>query len=211
MNEGGNMLVGSASMEEFFREAVGTALKRSHLLLSEQAESYVVRLLSEFSRSDRVYAGTERGEEPAMATLLSKAQEAMPDEAVRIYRHMGDSSLYLTGFFTESVQKKTVSVDYYVSMGGSAYASVAGLMRPTAAPASALFAELSERFEQLVDLLNAVSLIAVEGNPALTDSKVYELMERYRKTGRPELLRALENLGIVLRPGLNDDGNDVVH
>jgi hypothetical protein len=124
---------------------------------------------------------------------------------------MGDSSLYLTGFFTESVQKKTVSVDYYVSMGGTAYASAAGLMRTTAARSAAMFAELSERFEKLVELLHAVSLIAIEGNPALTDAKVYELMERYRKTGRPELLRALQNLGIVRKPGLGGDGEEVVH
>lgn len=198
-------------MEEFFRDAVGTALKRTGLSLSEQAESYVVRLLAEFSRSDRAFAGTERGEQPALATLFSRAQEAMPDEAVRIYRHMGDSSLYLSGFFTEAVQKKTVSVDYYVSMGGTAYASAAGLMRTHAARMAALFAELSERFEGLVELLHAVSLVAVEGNPALSDARVYELMEQYRRTGRPEILRALQGLGIVLRPGLGGDGDDVVH
>ena len=197
-------------MEEFFRDAVGAALKRTGLALSEQAEAYVVQLLAEFARSERMYLGTDRGEPPALATMLSRAQEAVPEEALRIYKHMGDSSLYLSGFFTEAVQKKLVSVDYYVSMGESAYASVAGIMRSTAARASALYAELSDRFGELVDLLNAVSLIAVEDNPAVSDGKVFELMERYRRTGRPELLRALAAFGIVLRPGLQN-GDDIVH
>lgn len=205
------MLVGTASMEEFFKDAVGAALKRTGLSLSAQAEHYVVQLLADFSRAENVYAESERGEPAALATLLSRAQEALPEEAVRIYRHMGDRSLYLSGFFTEAVERRLVSVDYYVSMGGSAYASVAGLMRPAAAHVSALFTELSDRFDKLVDLLHAVSLIALEDNPALTDGKVYELMERYRRTGRPELLRALEAWGVVLRPGLSGDGDDVIH
>lgn len=204
------MLVGASSMEEFFREAVGAALKRTGVTLSEQAEAYVVHLLSDFSRSERVYVGTDRGEQPALATMLSRAQEALPEEAVRIYKHMGDSSLYLSGFFTESVENNLVGVDYYVSMGESAYASVSGLMRATAAKASALFSELSDRFGELVDLLNAVSLIAIEDNPAISDGKVFELMERYRRTGRPELLKALAAWGVVLRPGLSND-DDIVH
>lgn len=204
------MLVGASSMEEFFRTAVGAAIQRTGTTLSEQAEAYVVRLLADFARSERVYVGTDRGEQPALATMLSRAQEAVPEEAVRIYKHMGDSSLYLSGFFTEAVEHKLVGVDYYVSMGESAYASVAGLMRTSAAAMAALFSELSDRFGELVDLLNAVSLIAIEDNPAVPDGKVFELMERYRRTGRPELLRALAAYGIVLRPGLNGD-DDVVH
>lgn len=205
------MLIGTASMEEFFREAVATGLKRTGLTLTDQAEAYVVRLLAEFAHADRVFQGTERGDKPALATLLSKAQSLPREEAIPVYRQMGDSSLYLSGFFTEAVKKGLVSVEYYVSMGESAYASVSGLMRPTAAHVSALYAELADRFAALVDLLQAVSLIALEDSPALNDNQVFELMERYRRTGRPELLRALEAWGVVLRPGLGDEGDDIVH
>ena len=149
-----------------------------------------------------------------MAVLLCRAQEAEPSEAVRIYKHMGDSSLYLSGFFQEAVERTAVNVDYYMSMGGSAYASVAGLMRPMAASSSALFAELSDRFCELVDLLAAVSLHGetekAEGKDPPSDKKILELIERYRRTGRPEILQALEAAGVVLRPGMRDD-DDVVH
>lgn len=207
------MLVTASNMREYFREAVVTARQKTRVTMSEHAEAYVVHLLCEFARSENAWAGTDRGEKPAMAVLLSRAQEADPGEAVRIYKHMGDSSLYLSGFFQESVERASVNVEYYVSMGESAYASVAGLMRPMAATSSALFAELSDRFHELVELLIAVSLYGdterSEAGPP-SDRKVLELLERYRRTGRPELLDALEALGVVLRPGLHE-GDDVVH
>lgn len=207
------MLVAASSMEEFFQKVVGSALERTGVRLSAQAEAYVVKLLSDFSRAEKVYAETERGEQPALALMLSRAQEVAPEQAVRIYKHMGDSSLYLSGLFSESVEQRLVSVDYYVSMGETAYSKVAGLMRATAATVSALFDELSDRFAELVELLNTVSLVALEdGAPEVPHEKVFDLMERYRRTGRPELLRALAQYGVVLRPGLQAEGNDdVVH
>lgn len=193
------MLV-SGSMREFFRDALGSALKKNAVRLSDTAQVYLVNLLVEFMRSENVYAGTDKGSGPVLADLFSRAQEADDAEAVRIYKHMGDSSLYLTGFFTEGIG----SVDYYVSMGGSAYSAVAGLMRPTAATSSALFAELSDRFPALVDLLMAMSLSAAPP----TDGRVLSLVERYERTGDPKVLDALKAQGIVLRPGLDLDGRD---
>lgn len=190
-------------MREFFREALGDAMRKSSVKLTDTAQVYLVNLLVEFMRTENVYAGTDKGEKPVLADLFSRALDAEPGEAVRIYKHMGDSSLYLTGFFTEGIE----SVDYYVSMGGSAYANVAGLMRPTAATHSALFAELSDRFPSLVDLLMSMSL----GTAPPNDARVLELVERYRRTGDPKVLDALKAQGIVMRPGLDDDNSSDVN
>jgi aryl carrier-like protein len=198
------MLVAAGSMREYFRDALGTALRKSHLRLSDTAQMYLVNLLVEFMRSENVYAGTDAGERPVLADLFSRARDADPQEAVRIYKHMGDSSLYLTGFFTEAVE--SVGVDYYVSMGGSAYANVAGLMRTTAVTSSALFAELSDRFRELVDLLTAMSLHG-EQTQGLDDARALELVERFKRTGDRKILDTLKAHGIVLRPGIDDDSD----
>jgi hypothetical protein len=200
------MLVASVSMREYFREALTVALRRSGEKLSPDVQAYVVNLLADFARAENVYAGTDRGEKPVFVELLSRAQEAEPQEAVRIYKHMGDSSLYLTGFFTEGME---LGLDYYASMGSTAYASVAGLIRPTAATSSALFAELSDRFRSLVELLTAMSLHGARTAP-VDDVGVLALVERYKRTGEREVLDALQQQGVVLRPGLRDD-DDLVH
>lgn len=197
------MLVASASMRDYFRETLTAALRRHAVRLSETAQAYLVNLCAELSRADALFAGTEHGERPALVDLLARAQEAEPHEALRIYKHMGDSSLVLTGFFREAVEDAG-GVEYYVSMGGGAYANVAGLMRPTAATSSALFAELSDRFRELVELLIAMSMHG-DQTQGLTDVRVLSLVERFEKTGDPRALEALKATGIVLRPGLDDD------
>ncbi len=201
------MLVASASMRDYFRETLTLAMRKRSVRLSETAQAYVVNLCAELSRAENLFAGTEHGERPALVDLLARAQDAEPHEALRIYKHMGDSSLVLTGFFRESVED-TVGVEYYVSMGGGAYANVAGLMRPTAASSSALFAELSDRFRELVELLIAMSMQG-DQTKGLDDVRVLELVERFERTGDPRALEALKATGIVLRPGVDDDDHGV--
>ena len=206
------MLIAQTNMREYFREALSVALRKKGVDVTETAQAYLVHLLAEFGRTDAAFAGVERGETQALATWLTRAQEASPDEAVRIYKHMGDSSLYLTGFFSDSVQSAPVPRDYYVSMGGQAYASVAGLMRSHAATSAALFAELSDRFGDLVDLLCAMSLHGERSVPSgsLSSDKLLSLVERYRRTHNPEILETLKTHGVVLRPGL-DVESDLVN
>lgn len=201
------MLVASASMRDYFRETLTLAMRKRSVRLSETAQAYVVNVCAELSRAENLFAGTEHGERPALVDLLARAQEAEPHEALRIYKHMGDSSLVLTGFFRESVED-TVGVEYYVSMGGGAYANVAGLMRPTAATSSALFAELSDRFRELMELLIAMSMQG-DQTKGLDDVRVLELVERFERTGDPRALEALRATGIILRPGVDDDDHGV--
>ena len=190
----------STSMRAYFREALSEALRRRPVPLTETAQAYVVNLLAEFASTEKAYAGDD-----TLVDLMMRAQEAEPQEAVRIYKHMGDHSLYRTGFFGESVD---LGVEYYVSMGGGAYQSVAALMRPTAASSSALFLELADRFQALVDVLAAMSLHG-EKTGELPDAKLLALVERYKKTGNPELLEALARHGVVLRPGVRHTDDDL--
>lgn len=200
------MLMTSASMRDYFRDCLGQALRKSNVRISDTAQVYVVHLLSEFARSENAYAGTDAGEKPVLVELLSRAHEAEPQEAVRIYKHMGDSSLYQAGFFRESIERH--GRGYYVSMGGSAYASVADLVRTSAASTSALFHELSDRFAELVELLDAMSLHGAEPS-ALDDKKIFGLVERYKRTGDTAALETLKAHGIVLRPGVDDDDRGI--
>ncbi len=205
------MLVGS--MREYFRETLQDTLRRKGVGLSELGQVYVVNLLTEFARSEHAFAGTDHGDRPVLVELMARAQQAEPAEAVRLYKHMGDSSLYMTGFFPAAVERGSVSVDYWVSMGGTAYDAVARLVRPTAATSSALFSELADRFGDLVELLCAMSLHG-EKSRRLDDSEVLGLVDRYRHAVHPgeqrEVLDTLKRQGVVLRPGLDDD-DGLVH
>jgi hypothetical protein len=203
------MLVVS-DMSVYFREALESAMDKGSIHLTEPAQIYLVHLLSEFARSENVFAGTERGEKPTLVELLSRAKDAEPIEAVRVYKHLGDSSLYFSGFFVDSMEREAVGRSYYLSMGETAYSSVADLMRVQAATSSALFTELADRFADLAELLHAVSLHGerTQSREGLPADKVLALLERYRRTGDHKLLEILAEQGVVMRPGLVGEGED---
>lgn len=202
----------TTSMREYFRETLESSLKVRRTQLSETAQVYVVNLLTEFARSEQAFAGTDSGDRPFVVEMMARAQDSEPNEAVRIYKHLGDRTLYLSGFFPSSVDNGAASFDYYVAMGGNAYDAVARLVRPTAAVSSALFAELADRFGELVDLLCAMSLHG-DKSRKLADREVLQLVDRYRRATQAseqrEVLDALKAQGLVVRPGLDTNANAV--
>jgi hypothetical protein len=195
-------------IREYFREAMEAAMDKTGVELTAHAQVYVVHLMTEFSRAENAFAGAEPGERPALAILLSRAQESTPDEALRIYKHLGDSSLYFSGFFAESIERELVSRDYYVSMGETAYSSASHLARAASAMSSVVFAELADRFGDLVALVEAMSLHGVNAS-RLSDSALMDLIDRYRRTGSRAVLDTLKSHGVVLRPGLSSDDDEI--
>lgn len=152
------MLVLANSMQAYFREALVAAMRTSNITVTESAQVYVVHLLNDFSRSERAFAGTDYGAKVSLIQLLERAYAADEErEALRIYRHLGDTSLYLLGFFRDSGQKRMVSRTYYRDMGIAAYSHASGLSRAYAVNTAALFQELSERFVDMVTVLENIA------------------------------------------------------
>lgn len=151
------MLVVTSSMQAYFREALDAAMRTSHITVTESAQIYVVHLLNEFSRSEKAFAGADHGEQITMVQLLSRAFMSDDREALRIYRHLGDTSLYLLGFFKESHSKRIVSSTYYRDMGAVAYYQASELSRAYAVNTAAIFQELSERFQDIVTVLEQIA------------------------------------------------------
>jgi hypothetical protein len=112
----------------------------------------------------------------------------------------GDVSLFVSGFFSDSLTKRLVDSDYYVRMGGYAYAKLAKLSAHQTMVA--MFSELSMKFVQFVDVLNEVSEAS-----ALTDNKsLLRLYEKWLRTGSKRSEKLLREQGVLLV-----DASDRVH
>jgi hypothetical protein len=151
------MLILETSVSAYFREALVSAMRKSNIQFTEPAQVYVVHLLNEFSRSEKAFAGTDRNEHTTIAELLERALVAEDHEALRIYRHLGDTSLHLLGFFKESKTGRLVSARYYMDMGALAYAFASDLSRAYAINSAALFQEMSERFVDMVTVFESIA------------------------------------------------------
>lgn len=170
---------------EHFREMVSNAIARQRVRASEEAEFYLSNLLTEFVDSEAFNAATD---EPLATALLKSLEAGLYEQAV-ILRKLGDSSLFVSGFFSDSLVRKLVDIDYYIGVGSMAYGRLAENSKERTSP---LFGELSDKFVKLVDVLAEVS-----ERSRLTSAKdILRLYERWLRTGSLRTVRLLRELGI---------------
>ena len=148
------------SLEGFFEELLRDAMAVERVQLEHASLAYVTRLFADFSTHSGLHGrqdGDDRGT-PALVWLFEQAQTATdPGKRFDAFRHLGDVSLVVSGFFTPHVERdrSLVGVDYYVQMGTSAYGAAAGLAKKTGF--SRLLSELAQKFSQLVEVMSRVA------------------------------------------------------
>jgi hypothetical protein len=189
-------LVAVTSLREFFRDAFHAASEHQHLDIDEQAEAYVVNLLTMFSRADALYEQTADGLRiRPLAHMLADALDAPTALArQRGLQRLGDVSLFVAGFFARSFARKLIDIDYHIAMGGNAYSSLADTMQRSLSgrTVAGIYAELARNFQRLVDALNEVSEMSYRH----TDADVLRLYEIWLKTGSARAHGLLQQLGV---------------
>ena len=194
-------ILSSESIHQFFRDLVAKAIENQRARVQPFTELYLVNLLAEYLMSEALYVQGDDGswQQKPLAFLLKEALEEPGPARVQMLRRLGDTSLFVSGFFPDSLSRRSnlVDVDYYIAMGGRAYDAVGLVAARHARSEKTLWDELSEKFRLLVDLLNEVS----ERTLASTNAGLVRLYERWMKTGSVRLATTLQAQGVVLRKG----------
>jgi hypothetical protein len=100
--------------QEFFRELVTGAMERRKVETIPETEFYLVNLLNQFMTTDRLYARDADGQmkdEPLALLWKDAIEEPKREHQRAVFRQVGDVSLYLAGFFQESLSRRLVDVD----------------------------------------------------------------------------------------------------
>jgi hypothetical protein len=182
-------LVHTQSPVEFFKEQVEAACDRQHLRPQPLTCYYVVSLLAEFVRFGNTSATSAMSSAEPLALQLLRAINSGGSSQRLGLKQVGDASLFISGFFSDSLRRSLVDVDYYVSLGGYAYRSL-GHSDDTLSP---IFEELSEKFVSFVDVLSDVS-----ARTSLTnDADLLRLYEKWVRTGSRRNGDLLVEKGIV--------------
>ena len=188
-----------ANLREYFHEALQGALERQHLAVEDQTEHYVVNLLTLFARSEAIFEPTPDGARvKPLVVMLTEALEApSPADRHRGLQRLGDVSLFIAGFFAQSFARKLIDIDYHIAMGGRAYSTLAdSLARTRGRVLGQVFAELSEKFQPMVDALNDISETAYKHS----DRDILRLYEIWLKTGSKRSFDILKRLGVDPTP-----------
>ena len=77
-----------------------------------------------------------------------------PGERVKALKEVGDTALYVVGFFAESLERSLVQADYYMGLGSAAYGELAS--RLGGSSVREVYEELASGFPAFVDVLGEV-------------------------------------------------------
>jgi hypothetical protein len=173
---------------EYFQGAVEGAVGTLKLHVSAHARAYLAQLLGHFISTENF------SPEQTLAQQLSVAlEEHRAELRAQRMRQLGDYSLYVAGFFTDSLSRKLVDIDYYIGMGGAAYASAAELDDRRAR--AHVLAELAKDFPKFVEIL---ALISEEtGFHPENHQDLLRTYDLWAKTGSERLAKQLARAGIV--------------
>ena len=177
------------SAVEFFKELVDVALSHQRLNTQELTAYYVVQLLASFLQRP---LGDDRTDATPLAVRLAHALDegGMGQRQRATLKEIGDVALFVSGFFSDSLNRKLVDVDYYVTIGGRAYNALSRVETDTFSP---VFAELGEKFVGFVDVLSEVS----ERTSCASNSDLLRLYEKWLKTGSRRSGQLLVERGVV--------------
>jgi hypothetical protein len=185
-------LVREETPMEFFREQLERAMEHQKVSTSAFTEFYLVNLLVSCVRGEPLPPPDPGYDEMPLAVLYARALEASRAERARLLRAMGDTALFVSGFFADSLSRKLVDLSYYRSMGGHAYTCL-GREEPRDAYGPQVFLELAGRFTEFADLLAEVS----ESSRVSTNRSILALYERWIQTGSRRAATLLAERGIV--------------
>lgn len=178
----GDALLRNETPTEYFRELVLAAMHNQRVSAGELTSFYVVNLLSGFIHLDQ--------SDEALGIRFARAlQQAAGFEQRDNLKHVGDLSLFISGFFSDSLNRSLIDVDYYIQIGEAAYASLAR----HGDRLGDVFDELADKFEVFVDVLGEVS----ERSSLSSNTDLLRLYEKWLRTGSRRSGDLLVSRGIV--------------
>jgi hypothetical protein len=192
-------IVTARTAEEYFHELVADALAHRRLRIQEMTQFYVVNLLASHLSREELLAPRPDGTFDAepLALILKRALESGREERRRSLKRLGDTSLFVSGFFGDSLARSPVDVNYYIAMGERAYDALADTERAGAGGLHDLYAELAGRFPDLVDLLAEIA----EMQDLRSNRGLVKLYERFLATGSQRVAERLRERGVALFAG----------
>lgn len=112
----------STNLKGFFFEGLSELNKKSLCPVPESIIYYSSDVLDKFALSEDFFETSEgKVREKILGMKLLEATQLSREDQKRVYKEVGDMSLMVCGYFSESVSKKIVDTQYYAQLGKMAY------------------------------------------------------------------------------------------
>jgi len=187
-------LVVADNLFSFFFDQVRSAREAQGTEVREHTEFYLVNLLTHFGRSPNLFEvnGERIDERPLAIRLLESRRASGRGNRLRDLKQLADSTLYVLGYFSQSLRRSTVNTGYYAGLAESAYGDLALITGSRQRPAvDSAFGELAVKFSECVEL---ISEVASRGRQ--DDADILSLYREWTATGDEKIACRLRALGV---------------
>lgn len=183
------------SYKDYFAELLAQAQKGLGFNIQPQVQSYLINLLEFHSLTSNLYPQEhkENGQKnpTTLAEMWLTAHQSEQQQRFELIKQVGDRALYIGGYFTESLNRKAIDIEYYSQMGQSAFSFLASHSADQFQ--SRTFNYLAVDFNRWLDILSFIAN-QQSGTPNASLLKIYE---RYLKTGSDYAYHQLVEHGVV--------------
>lgn len=167
-------------------------MKDQKLEVRDSSFHYVVELMVRFMQAEKFFVKNAEGklEDPYLVGFYSDFLNGDAVSKRLALQKLGDICLVVSGFFSDSLNRKLVDVDYYHGMGGTAYWNLSKFN--TEDLYKQAFEELAHKFKPFTEVLSAVS----EKSGVTNNQDILRLYEKWLLTGSERLESLLKDYGI---------------
>lgn len=188
------------STSDYFKEIVRDALTHRKIQTYPQVETYLTKLLEYYLDARNLHDENEVVNEAGqrkpktMAELYMLATQSETKTKIELLKKLADKSLYMSGFFAESFQRKIIDVDYYAEIGGSAYYQLSSVTKEDTM--AKVYSVFSSRFVDFMDVLTLIS----QNSLVQSNQSVLRLYDQYLRTGSELAREKLTEMGVLTLP-----------
>jgi hypothetical protein len=182
------------SARDYFETAIADAMAETGVQTIPQAKTYLTEVLEHYISTDNLFDEQDlsgRKTRDTLAEMYLRAHNSDGATRFELLKKLGDSSLYISGFFSDSLQRKLVDVEYYAEMGGVAYRDLAGVAREP--ESSRIFTEFSRRFIEFTEVLNVIA----QKSQLQDEQNILRMFDLYAQTGSKVIREQLLRKGIL--------------
>lgn len=156
-DSGAKKIILSTNLKGFFFEGLTELNKKSLCPVPESVIFYSSDVLDKFALSSEFFETSEgKVREKILGTKLLEATQVSREEQRKIYKEVGDMSLLVCGYFSESVNKKIVDTQYYSQLGRMAYSHLNNVS-PSFLDIPCFYGMVSTCFEPLTTLMTLLA------------------------------------------------------
>lgn len=185
------------SSKEYFNELLEDVLKDSDSFeLHPYSKIYLSELLTSFVHVDSLFQKSDDGkiESKMLSEQFFESQNLDASAKIQKLKKLAETTLYVSGFFASSLNKKIVNQSYYIQIGAMVYANLSSAVEPK--PKSTLYMHLANHFLKYADLLTVIS----HKTNIQKSNDVLEMFGRYMDSGSEWAEKLLIQNGVPIAP-----------